>query len=319
MDIIPQWYVFAAAFFMDLLLGDPEFLPHPVRVMGNAISFFEKKFRKLPVNLTFSGGLFALFLILSTWGLTFLIISTALPAVPVIKTVVEIVLIYYCLSARCLYTAAKKVAIPLSCGRTEIARANLAMIVGRDVNTLSKSGIIRATIETVAENLVDGFITPLFYAAIGGAPLALTYKMVNTLDSMVGYKNPKYINFGKVAAKMDDAVNFIPARVSAAVISLAVKIVSDKALFVFKTAISQGRNHSSPNAGFPEAAFAGALKIWLGGPSYYHKTIVNKPYIGKNFNNAVIKDIDKACQLMLFSATVWVIIICFFIFVKDLL
>ncbi len=319
MDIIPQWHVFAAAFFLDLILGDPAFLPHPVRIMGSAISFFEKKFRKLPIKLRFSGGLFALFLILCTWGLTFLIITIALSSAPVVKTVIETVLIYYCLSARSLYTAAKKVAIPLACGKTEIARSNLAMIVGRDVNSLSKSGIVRAAIETVAENLVDGFISPLFYAAIGGAPLAITYKMVNTLDSMVGYKNPKYINFGKTAAKIDDAANFIPARLSAVVISLAAKLISGNGLFVFKTAISQGKNHSSPNAGFPEAAFAGALKIWLGGPGYYHKTLVIKPYIGKNFNNAAIKDIDKACQLMLFSSAIWVVIICCFIFLKHLL
>jgi len=194
--------------------------------------------------------------------------------------------------------------------RIDEAKAKVSLIVGRDVEKLTERGIVKATIETVAENLVDGVISPLFFAVIGGAPLAIAYKMVNTLDSMVGYKNEKYIHFGKAAARIDDISNYIPARLSVPIISLAAQILSRKGLNAFKTATLEGKNHSSPNAGFPEASFAGAMGVKLGGLNYYHGRLVHKPYIGKLFGEADIKHIKKACDLMMMSSVIWLAILC---------
>ena len=169
--------------------------------------------------------------------------------------------------------------------------------------------ISRATVETVGENLVDGVISPLFYAAIGGAPLAMAYKMINTLDSMIGYKNDKYRDFGKLAARIDDVANFIPARLSIPVISLAAQIIDRKGVRTFQTALSEGANHTSPNAGYSEAAFAGALGIRLGGPNYYHGRIVSKPFLGIPFTQINSNHNKKACDLMLLSTLIWMVVV----------
>jgi adenosylcobinamide-phosphate synthase len=193
--------------------------------------------------------------------------------------------------------------------RIDDARSKVACIVGRDVEHLNLEEISRATVETVGENLVDGVISPLFYAAIGGAPLAMAYKMINTLDSMIGYKNDKYRDFGKLAARIDDVSNFIPARLSIPVISLAAQIIDRKGVRTFQTALSEGANHTSPNAGYSEAAFAGALGVRLGGPSYYHGRLVSKPFLGIPFNPISPNHIRKACDLMMLSALIWMVLV----------
>jgi adenosylcobinamide-phosphate synthase len=164
-------------------------------------------------------------------------------------------------------------------------------------------------VETVGENLVDGVISPLLYAAIGGAPLAISYKMINTLDSMIGYKNDKYRDFGKLAARIDDVANFIPARLSIPIISIAAQIIDGKGVRTFQTALSEGANHTSPNAGYSEAAFAGALGVRLGGPNYYHGRLVSKPFLGIPFNPINRNHIKKACDLMLLSALIWMAVL----------
>ena len=173
------------------------------------------------------------------------------------------------------------------------------MIVGREVDRLDATGVTRAAVETVAENLVDGVISPLFFAVIGGAPLALAYKMVNTLDSMVGYKNDRYLHFGHFAARMDDVANFIPARLSVSLIALAAHLLAGRGKTVLSVARRDGRAHASPNAGYPEAAFAGALNLWMGGPNIYHGRRVDKPVIGRGLADARPGDIRRACRLML--------------------
>ncbi|MDM8518116.1 adenosylcobinamide-phosphate synthase CbiB, partial [Desulfobacterales bacterium HSG16] len=213
MDIHSGPYALLAAFILDFLIGDPRFLPHPIRWMGTAIEKAEPEFRKFVANPLFAGLLFAISLITATWFAAWFCLFIAFKIHPSLKYVMEIVMIYYAISASSLETEAKKVYNLLKKEDTEKARQNLAMIVGRDVEGLSKEEISRATIETVAENLVDGFISPMFFAVLGGAPLAMAYKMVNTLDSMVGYKNKDYIDFGKAAARIDDAANYIPARI----------------------------------------------------------------------------------------------------------
>lgn len=302
-------YIIPAAFILDQILGDPKSLPHPVRWMGRSISALEPRFRKFNVSLKTSGAILSILLILLTLGLTSILILSAQIIHPVLKTFIEIVLIYYCISIRSLRDSAMEVYMLLNHVELGAAKKKLSFIVGRDVEKLSEQGVAMATVETVAENLVDGVISPLFFAAIGGAPLAMAYKMVNTLDSMIGYKNEKYLDFGKAAARIDDFANFIPARLSVPIITLAVQILSGKGLRAFKTAIKEGSNHASPNAGYPEAAFAGGLGIKLGGPNYYGDQLVSKPYIGENLETAEMGHIKKACDIMMLSSLLYIFIL----------
>lgn len=221
----------------------------------------------------------------------------------------EIIFIYYCLSARSLQDAAMEVSRCLQQERLADAKTKVALIVGRDVDDYQADGVARAAVETVAENLVDGVISPLFFAAIGGAPLAMAYKMVNTLDSMIGYKNETYMHFGKTAARLDDILNYVPARLSIPIIALAAQFLAGKGARAFKTAVREGANHSSPNAGLPEAAFAGALAVKLNGPNFYNGRLVEKPYIGIQFGKAQIAHIKRSCDIMMLSSIIWLSII----------
>jgi adenosylcobinamide-phosphate synthase len=299
LDAFSSWMVIPAAFALDLLLGDPQRLPHPVRWMGKAISVCEPWFRKIPASPVLAGGLFAVFLAGSTWASAALLIETCSRVHPWLQAAVETILVYYCLSVRSLIDAAMEVFNLLSQDRVAEARSRVALIVGRDVDRYQSRDIARAAVETVAENFVDGVLSPLLYAAVGGAPLAMAFKMVSTLDSMVGYKNETYFEFGKVSARLDDVLNFIPARVSVPLIALAAQILSRSGARAFKTAWREGRNHTSPNAGRPEAAFAGALAVKLNGPNTYGGILVRKPYIGVRFGEMRIEDIKRACDLML--------------------
>ncbi len=302
-------YIIPAAFILDQILGDPEFMPHPIRWMGRSINALEPRFRKINVNIKTSGAILSMSLVLMTWCLTSILVLSAQIMHPVLRTCIEILIIYYCISIRSLDESAMKVYEFLKHGRLSHAKKKLAFIVGRDVEKLSEQGVAMASVETVAENLVDGVISPLFFAAIGGAPLAMAYKMVNTLDSMIGYKNEKYEQFGKAAARIDDFANFIPARLSVPIITLAVQILSGKGGRAFKTAIKEGSNHASPNAGYPEAAFAGGLGIKLGGPNYYGGQLVPKPYIGGKLETAEMEHIKKACDIMMLSSLLYVFIL----------
>ncbi|MBU1055949.1 MAG: adenosylcobinamide-phosphate synthase CbiB [Proteobacteria bacterium] len=302
MEFIPLWYILPSAFVLDLILGDPPSFPHPIRVIGKAISFFEPVFRKFPVKLFTSGLLFCLFLIFASFSLTFFMVYISYLIHPVFGIIVEIILVYYCISVRSLKDAALDVMHAFRKSGLKEARIKLSMIVGRDTKNISEEGVVRAAVETVAENLVDGVISPLFFAAIGGAPFAISYKMINTLDSMVGYKNEKYIDFGKASAKIDDVANYIPARISIFIISCAAQMLCGKGISSFKTAVKEGSNHSSPNSGCSEAAFAGALLVKLGGPNYYGGQLISKPYIGVDFGEAQWIHIKKACKLMVLSS-----------------
>jgi len=306
-DWYVSWYILPAAFVLDFLLGDPRRLPHPVRWMGRAIELFEPLFRRMGADLRFCGALFAALLIGGTWLLGWLVLAGAYRVHPCFSVVLEVIFIYYCISARSLDGAALDVHQSLDRSRVQEAKEKVAMIVGRDISRYDESGLARATVETVAENLVDGVTAPLFYAAIGGAPLALAYKMTNTLDSMVGYKNQAYLKFGCAPAKIDDVLNYLPARLTVPVIALAAQILSGYGKRSLQTAVCEGANHASPNAGYPEAAFAGALAVKLNGPNYYHDKLVDKPYIGVRFGNTLPGHIQKACDLMLLSSFLWLI------------
>lgn len=297
-----HWYILALAFVLDLLFGDPRWRLHPIRLLGNAISLAEPWFRRLHCRPVLSGGAFALLLIVSTYVGTYLLLQAASALSPLFGLLVHTVLLYFCLAARSLMQEAMAVVHALQTQGLEAGRQRLAWIVGREVDRLSIHGVNRAAVETVAENLVDGVMAPLVYAAIGGAPLAMAYKMVNTLDSMVGYKNETYLEFGRVAARIDDLANWLPARMSVPIIALAAWLQGLSGRQALQTAWQEGRNHASPNAGFPEAAFAGALAIRLGGPNYYHGTLVTKPYIGTRFGEIQTADVRRACRMMLVSS-----------------
>ncbi len=295
-----NWYVIVSAFILDFLLGDPARLPHPVIYMGRAIDFFENIFRKYVKHLLISGFLFACFLIFSTGVLAFFAVKVSSRFHPFFGDFIQVVLLFFCFSSTSLEKESLKVFHALNKGSIDDARSKLSMIVGRETQTLDETRVTMATVETIAENFVDGFLSPLFFAMIGGAPMALAYKMINTLDSMVGYKNSQYLFFGRTSARVDDAANFIPARISVAIIALSAAFLSLKrGLFSFKTGIRQGHLHKSPNAGYPEAAFAGALKIRLGGPTLYHGRLIEKPYIGKAFQYPEKIKIRHACDLMI--------------------
>ena len=310
MDFLPAFFVLPAAFLLDLILGDPRTLPHPVRWMGRAIEFFEPYFRRYIPRLRLSGALFCTFLVALTGISAVVLLLIAQGIHPWLKTGLEITLIYFCISARSLEEAALEIHACLRQGKVADARRNVALIVGRDVTRYDEAGISRAAVETVSENLVDGVISPLLFAAIGGAPLALVYKMVNTLDSMVGYKNEKYIDFGRASARLDDVLNYIPARFSIIIIAMASHLLVGRGRHSLKTALVEGANHASPNAGYPEAAFAGALAVKLNGPNYYDGKLVEKPYLGVRFGKTRIADIKKACDIMMLSSFFWLTIIC---------
>jgi len=308
MEWLTPWVILPAAFALDIILGDPPYLPHPVRWMGQAIEKFEPPFRKLNASLIISGALYATALILGTWLLVFLVQAAAHRIHPLLKTLLDIVLIYYCISTRSLEDAAMEVKQCLTQKKIQTARNKVAMIVGRDIANYNEDGLARATVETVAENLVDGVTAPLLFAAIGGAPLALAYKMTNTLDSMVGYKNKTYLEFGKASAKFDDVLNYIPARLTVPVVALAAQILSGNGKRSLMTAVCEGASHSSPNAGYPEAAFAGALALKLNGPNYYSGKLVDKPYIGVRFGQSSPGHIKKACDLMVLTSFLWLLV-----------
>jgi len=302
---VAPWQLIGIAIALDLLLGDPPWSPHPVRWMGKAISILEKRFRRLPVPLVVSGLLFSVTLITGTWILYRILLLGVEGLHPFAADALEVLLLYFSLSARSLADAALAVLKPLQRRSLQEARKAVSMIVGRDVTHLDQDQIAGAAVESVAENLVDGVVSPLFYAAIGGAPLALAFKMVNTLDSMIGYRNETYRDFGKAAARMDDAANFIPSRIAVPVIALAAQMLSRNGKAALKTAFREGSRHLSPNSGFPEAAFAGTLGIALGGPSRYGGNLVSKPHIGIGLGTPAPGHIQKACDLMLLSGILW--------------
>ncbi|MBC2743909.1 MAG: cobalamin biosynthesis protein CobD, partial [Desulfosarcina sp.] len=277
-------------------------LPHPVRWMGKAIERLEPRFRRLPLKPLVSGALMAALLVAFVWIICLLLIKIAASVHPVAGILIQTVMIYTCISARSLADAALAVGKAMGESGLAAGRRAVATIVGREVDRLDETGVTRATVETVAENLVDGIASPLFFAVLGGAPLAMAYKMVNTLDSMVGYKNDRYLFFGRFSARMDDVANFIPARLSVPFIALAAQLLNGRGRAALDTACRDGRAHASPNAGYPEAAFAGALGLWMGGPSHYHGRLVEKPTIGKGLGEARPAHIRQACRLMLATA-----------------
>lgn len=286
-------------FIMDLIIGDPHNPGHPVRMIGNYAKIVEKFYRGLlPNKLKIAGFLSWLWIIIPTYFITVEIVQLGAFINPIVGIIVEGILIYFCISAKGLKVEGLKVIKTLATGDIEKARLELSYIVGRDTKSLDEKAIVRAVIETVAENMSDGIIAPLIFAGIGGAPLAMAYKAVNTCDSMFGYKNDKYIDFGFVSAKLDDLFNYIPARITAYFIIVASGILGFNYKNSYKIYKRDRYNHTSPNSAHPEAAVAGALGIKLGGSNYYFGKLVKKPTIGEAIKDIEIDDLYKTNRIL---------------------
>jgi adenosylcobinamide-phosphate synthase len=294
------------AYAADLLLGDPSWLPHPVRIIGYAASASEKVCRRLgnskPVMLAL-GFLVALVIPVGAAFATRLLLKEISRISPWAGWVATVCVAYTTLSVRSLDGAARVVIDHLKRGDLVWARAALAMIVGRDTQTLDEPEIVRAAVETVAENTSDGVVAPLFYLAIGGVPAAIAYKAINTLDSMFGYKNERYLYFGRASARLDDVANYLPARFTAILVVVSALFLGLSWKKAIKIVRRDARSQPSPNAGFPEAAFAGALGVRLGGTNSYGGRVSHKAHLGDAEQALTIAVQPKVRRLLYATST----------------
>lgn len=296
-------YSLLVGFAIDCLLGDPLWLPHPIRLFGNGIAFFTEKLNR-GRNRRWKGVAMAFGLIAFTY-ISLKIAFLLLRKYEWVYLAMGGIGVFYGLANRSLIYESYKVMKALKNKGLEAGREQLSYIVGRETRTLNEQQIRTAVLETLAENLSDGVIAPLFFYALGGVPAMLAYKMANTLDSMIGYKSERYREFGWFAARFDDVINFIPARMTA--LLMVVLSFSWRGLaYIFR----YGHQHSSPNAGYPEAALAGILNCRFGGPNVYHGQLVEKPYIGTNPRILTDSDFRKTCLLNFFTCVVFVGLIC---------
>jgi adenosylcobinamide-phosphate synthase len=291
-----------AAYLIDRLAGDPEWLPHPVRLIGLAISRGESALRHpAQSNRTalLAGAALASTIVAGTYFLTRTIVRAAHTQSPTLGKSVELLLAWTCLAARNLEQEASSVVHALEADNVPLARQRLARIVGRDTQHLDTPDICRAVIETLAESASDGIVAPLFFLALGGVPLALAYKAVNTLDSMIGHADQRYFFFGKFAARLDDAANFIPARLTAAALIAASSLdTSTDPQTALRIWLRDGHRHKSPNAGQPEAAIAGALHVQLGGANTYAGELIPAPRIASEFLPPILAQAHSAIRLI---------------------
>ena len=302
-------------FLLDLLLGDPYWLPHPIRLIGNLISKIEtilriicNKYEKSWCEILCGGILVFIILTLST-GVPFLLLFILYKYLPWLGVLVESIMCYQILATKCLKVESMRVYQSLKKGDLEDARYQVSMIVGRDTKTLDEAGVTKAAVETIAENTSDGIIAPMIFIAIGGATLGFFYKAVNTMDSMVGYKNEKYLYFGRCAAKLDDLMNYLPARISALLMIFACPFAGLDAKSALKIFKRDSRNHASPNSAQTEAVCAGALKVQLAGDAYYFGKLYKKQTIGDNVRPIEIEDIKRANRLLYATAFATMVLI----------
>ena len=292
-----------SAFLLDLAVGDPRWFPHPVVLMGKLISRGESLLWTGKAWPDFvSGMMLSLALIALAVGATWVLLYALTFLPPLIAFVLAAGLASTTLATRGLLDAIIRIETPLRLGNLVEARQNLAHIVGRDTSALNEDKVLRASLESLAENTSDGIVAPLFYLFLGGIPLAMAYKAVNTLDSMIGYRTERYFYFGKFAARLDDVANFIPARLTALLMVIATFLVRLNAGLALRVLRRDHANHLSPNAGYPEAVLAGALGIRLGGPSVYFGKEVWKPTMGDDFTPVNIEMLKEARSLCLVTA-----------------
>ena len=295
-------------FLLDCAVGDPYNIPHPVKLIGRLIGGLEKLVRKHMLDLR-TGGILL--------GLTVIVLSTVLPLVLlvicyhisiILGIAAETIMCCYMLAAKCLCSESMKVCKAAESGDTEAARKAVSMIVGRDTAVLDKDGIVRAAVETVAENASDGVTAPLFYMGLGGAVGAFLYKSVNTMDSMIGYRDEKYADIGRFAAKLDDVLNFIPSRMTALLMAASAPLAGLDGRNAFRIWKRDRKNHASPNSAQTESVCAGALHVRLAGDAWYFGKLHKKPYIGDDDRPVKPEDIRLANRLMYLSSVLMLII-----------
>lgn len=307
-------FAFIAGFVLDLLIGDPHFIPHPVRLIGSLISSLDKRLncdagynsseKKLNLIKYKRGMLLAFTVIFATFAMSVIIIVAAYSINLYAGVIAEAVMTWQILATKCLRVESMRVYDALRTDGVDAGRRAVSMIVGRDTSVLDAAGVTRAAVETIAENTSDGVIAPMLYTAIGGPVLGFVYKAVNTMDSMLGYKNDKYMYFGRFAARLDDVVNFIPARISAYLMIAAAFIGGRQfdgknAYRIFKR---DRFNHASPNSAQTESVCAGALRVQLAGDAVYFGKLVKKKYIGDCLREIEYEDIKRANRLMYITA-----------------
>jgi len=310
-------YILIFSYLADLIFGDPEGFPHPVRGIGRLIGLLDNRLRggKGKRKERIKGVILSLSVTGATFITAYLLIELSRRLNPLLGVFVSIYLGYTTISTKDLRVKAKVILREIEMNNISKARKRLSHIVGRDTKDLSREEIIIASLESIAENTNDGIIAPLFYLTLGGPVWAMVYKAVNTLDSMVGYKNEKYIHFGWFSAKLDDFFNFIPARISGILISLASFIAGKDFKNSFKILLRDGRRHPSPNSGVSEAAMAGALGIKMGGPSFYEGKEVFKPYIGEKIREIHPFLINEALNISFIASILMLCMGAFFIWI----
>lgn len=301
MDTLIRLLPLMAGWLLDRLFGDPERLPHPIVWFGKAISLMEHRFNR-GAHRMLKGTMVALLLSSFVFVLSWQLLRWASFS-PWVSIVLQAVLIFYCLAGHTLNKEVREVFKALD-NSLEKGRQQVARIVGRDTTHLSEQEIRTAALETLAENLSDGVIAPLFWYAILGVPGMLTYKMINTLDSMIGYRNARYREFGCVAARMDDVANYLPARLT----SLLMIVVAGRPRLL-NFVLRYGKMHASPNSGYPEAALAGILDCRFGGTHDYFGEAVYKPYIGSNPRPLCTQDMRRAVNINIKSEILMMLII----------
>lgn len=291
-------------FLLDLIIGDPQNPFHPIRFIGNLCSRLEIIFRRLLKNyLKIAGLLTWIFSIAIVYVVSYFILKISFNFNYILGVVISGIMIYFTISTKALKVEGLKVVKFLLKDDIEGARKQLSYIVGRDTKSLDKEGILRAVVETIAENMSDGVVAPIFYAGLFGAPFAFVYKAVNTMDSMFGYKNDKYRDFGFFPAKLDDVFNYIPARLTGYLIVIAAFILKMDYKNAYKIYSRDKNNHSSPNSAHPEAAVAGALGLKLGGGNYYFGKLVEKPTIGDEIKSIDFQDVYNTNKILYLVAT----------------
>lgn len=295
-------YQIITAFAADLVLGDPRWLPHPVRAIARLASALETPLRRIIPNARTAGILTVMLVLAATGGAAIAVTSCAAYLHPALADVVAIILLYTCLAGKDLSAHSGRVYQALASGDLPSARSQVAMLVGRDTQSLDESGVVRAAVESVAENLVDGVSAPLFFAMIGGPVGAMVYKAINTLDSTFGYKNDRYLYFGWAAARLDDVANYLPARLTVPFMVLAAAILRLRPRDAWQICRRDGRKHPSPNSGLAEGCAAGALGIQLGGVNYYFGEPSERPRMGEPRQPIAASDILLVNRLMLTTA-----------------
>lgn len=308
MLIIYQTIAILIGYIIDQIIGDPHGFPHIVIQFGKTISFFENHLYGM-TNKRVAGLLLVIFTLVTCTGVPAVILTIAWHISPALYLIIESIICWQLLAVKSLRVESSKVYDELEHGTLESSRNAIHMIVGRDPDALDKTGIIKAAIETVAENTSDGVAAPLFYMAIGGSLGGCFYKVVNTMDSMIGYRNDKYIDFGRAAAKLDDLLNYIPSRVCAIYMIVAAKINRLDASRAYKVWKRDRRKHASPNAGQTESVMAGALGIQLAGDAKYFGKIIKKPCLGDNLRPVMSSDILSSHKILNTTALLIIITI----------